>query len=120
MKPRRLRAGRSRLGARVGEGLVWSGTARTNPTRLPTAPSRVRAGQGGRGCSDESVLNLWNASRGDVFQNFFPLKPVSCLHLGTRCYDPRPQLMKKVEAIIKPFKLEAVKDALSSVGVEGM
>jgi nitrogen regulatory protein P-II 1 len=28
--------------------------------------------------------------------------------------------MKKVEAIIKPFKLEAVKDALSSVGVEGM
>jgi nitrogen regulatory protein P-II 1 len=29
-------------------------------------------------------------------------------------------LMKKVEAIIKPFKLEAVKEALSEVGVEGM
>ena len=29
-------------------------------------------------------------------------------------------LMKKVEAIIKPFKLEAVKDALAEVGVEGM
>ena len=28
--------------------------------------------------------------------------------------------MKKVEAIIKPFKLEEVKDALSGVGVEGM
>jgi len=28
--------------------------------------------------------------------------------------------MKKVEAIIKPFKLEEVKDALSEVGVEGM
>ena len=28
--------------------------------------------------------------------------------------------MKKVEAIIKPFKLEEVKDALSTVGVEGM
>ncbi len=28
--------------------------------------------------------------------------------------------MKKVEAIIKPFKLEQVKEALSSVGVEGM
>jgi nitrogen regulatory protein P-II 1 len=28
--------------------------------------------------------------------------------------------MKKVEAIIKPFKLEAVKDALSEVGIEGM
>jgi nitrogen regulatory protein PII len=28
--------------------------------------------------------------------------------------------MKKVEAIIKPFKLEEVKDALSEIGVEGM
>ena len=28
--------------------------------------------------------------------------------------------MKKVEAIIKPFKLEEVKEALSEVGVEGM
>ncbi|HTD66483.1 MAG TPA: P-II family nitrogen regulator [Candidatus Limnocylindria bacterium] len=28
--------------------------------------------------------------------------------------------MKKIEAIIKPFKLEEVKDALSSVGIEGM
>lgn len=28
--------------------------------------------------------------------------------------------MKKVEAIIKPFKVEEVKDALSEVGIEGM
>jgi nitrogen regulatory protein P-II 1 len=28
--------------------------------------------------------------------------------------------MKKIEAIIKPFKLEDVKEALTSVGVEGM
>ena len=28
--------------------------------------------------------------------------------------------MKKVEAIIKPFKLEEVKEALAGVGVEGM
>jgi nitrogen regulatory protein P-II 1 len=28
--------------------------------------------------------------------------------------------MKKVEAIIKPFKLEEVKDALAEIGVEGM
>lgn len=28
--------------------------------------------------------------------------------------------MKKVEAIIKPFKLDEVKDALSEVGVKGM
>ena len=28
--------------------------------------------------------------------------------------------MKKIEAIIKPFKLEDVKDALADLGVEGM
>ncbi|MGL1931091.1 MAG: P-II family nitrogen regulator [Desulfotalea sp.] len=28
--------------------------------------------------------------------------------------------MKKIEAIIKPFKLEAVKDALTEIGVTGM
>ena len=28
--------------------------------------------------------------------------------------------MKKIEAIIKPFKLEEVKDALAKVGVQGM
>ena len=28
--------------------------------------------------------------------------------------------MKKIEAIIKPFKLEEVKDALAELGVEGM
>ena len=28
--------------------------------------------------------------------------------------------MKKIEAIVKPFKLEEVKDALSEVGVTGM
>ena len=28
--------------------------------------------------------------------------------------------MKKIEAIIKPFKLEEVKDALAGLGIEGM
>jgi nitrogen regulatory protein PII len=28
--------------------------------------------------------------------------------------------MKKIEAIVKPFKLEDVKEALSSLGIEGM
>jgi nitrogen regulatory protein PII len=28
--------------------------------------------------------------------------------------------MKKIEAIIKPFKLEEVKDALGALGIEGM
>jgi nitrogen regulatory protein P-II 1 len=33
---------------------------------------------------------------------------------------PRPMTMKKIEAIIKPFKLEEVKDALAEIGIEGM
>ncbi len=28
--------------------------------------------------------------------------------------------MKKIEAVIKPFKLEEVKDALSAIGIKGM
>lgn len=28
--------------------------------------------------------------------------------------------MKKIEAIIKPFKLDEVKDALNSIGIQGM
>jgi len=32
----------------------------------------------------------------------------------------QPNIMKKIEAIIKPFKLEEVKDALGEVGIEGM
>ena len=35
------------------------------------------------------------------------------------CAEPESD-MKKIEAIIKPFKLEEVKDALSEVGIEGM
>src|SRR5690242_14200211 len=31
-----------------------------------------------------------------------------------------PKKMKKIEAIIKPFKLEEVKEALSGLGIEGM
>ena len=30
------------------------------------------------------------------------------------------ETMKKIEAIIKPFKLEEVKDSLAEIGVEGM
>ena len=37
-------------------------------------------------------------------------------------YDASSTLgaVKKIEAIIKPFKTEAVKDALAAVGIEGM
>jgi nitrogen regulatory protein P-II 1 len=33
---------------------------------------------------------------------------------------PENKRMKKIDAIIKPFKLEDVKEALSSLGIEGM
>lgn len=32
----------------------------------------------------------------------------------------QPKPMKKIEAVIKPFKLEEVKEALGEIGVEGM
>jgi nitrogen regulatory protein P-II 1 len=35
-------------------------------------------------------------------------------------FTARKHEMKKIEAIIKPFKLEDVKEALSGLGVEGM
>jgi nitrogen regulatory protein P-II 1 len=40
---------------------------------------------------------------------------------GQRVSHPAREIaMKKIEAIIKPFKLDEVKDALSEVGVQGM
>jgi len=35
-------------------------------------------------------------------------------------YENKGNKMKKIEAIIKPFKLEDVKDALVEAGIEGM
>jgi nitrogen regulatory protein P-II 1 len=40
--------------------------------------------------------------------------------LGESVKPPYEKTMKKIEAIIKPFKLEEVKDALSEIGIEGM
>ena|SRR5579859_5626928 len=42
----------------------------------------------------------------------WPVSPQSKTHTLTK--------MKKIEAIIKPFKLEEVKDALGEIGIEGM
>jgi nitrogen regulatory protein P-II 1 len=39
--------------------------------------------------------------------------------IGSRAFSRRNPL-KKIEAIIKPFKLDEVKEALTKVGVEGM
>src|ERR1051325_4809810 len=42
------------------------------------------------------------------------------VYRSRRAASIRAQKMKKIEAIIKPFKLDEVKDALATVGVEGM
>jgi nitrogen regulatory protein PII len=64
----------------------------------------------------------WHTSRFNVnHSNNFGKSP---LIFPSYCNPPNQTLiataMKKVEAIIKPFKLEDVKEALSEVGVEGM
>ena len=41
-------------------------------------------------------------------------------HLLALCARALVCAVKKIEAIIKPFKTEAVKDALAAVGIEGM
>jgi nitrogen regulatory protein PII len=46
--------------------------------------------------------------------------PVYSPSPGTTITARRQTNMKKIEAIIKPFKLEDVKEALSTVGIEGM
>jgi nitrogen regulatory protein P-II 1 len=40
--------------------------------------------------------------------------------LGASRSWQRGELMKKIEAIIKPFKLDEVKDGLNSLGIQGM
>jgi nitrogen regulatory protein P-II 1 len=50
-------------------------------------------------------------------------KVLAPLLLNGRLYAPfnsQSNDMKKIEAIIKPFKLEEVKDALGEIGIEGM
>jgi nitrogen regulatory protein P-II 1 len=51
------------------------------------------------------LLNLWLLSPRSV---------------GCNAPNLNQTIMKKVEAIIKPFKLEEVKDALGEIGIEGM
>src|SRR5258708_25182397 len=56
----------------------------------------------------------------NIFQNFhIPVYSV-CLVVSIASRDSEKLCMKKIEAIIKPFKLEDVKEALSSLGVQGM
>ncbi len=52
-----------------------------------------------------------------MFRQIFLFTPVFRLLI----FEPKNgECMKKIEAIIKPFKLEEVKEALAEIGVEGM
>jgi nitrogen regulatory protein P-II 1 len=46
---------------------------------------------------------------------FGPIEPIELPK-----YKPRGEKMKKIEAIIKPFKLDEVREALSDIGVTGL
>jgi len=46
--------------------------------------------------------------------------PRGLVPLGNKRKEDKTMALKKIEAIIKPFKLEEVKEALHEVGVEGM
>src|SRR5438132_14270120 len=56
------------------------------------------------------------------FDKFFATNcpPCPAGRLSPQPKTKQPIIMKKVEAIIKPFKLEEVKDALGEIGIEGM
>ena len=59
------------------------------------------------------ALPLLNASENQLGVVLLPVTRWFITHTGN-------ETMKKIEAIIKPFKLEEVKDALGDVGIEGM
>src|SRR5262245_43874951 len=88
----------------VPEHRAGTSDERRRPSR-PTAPSLV--------VQTDPARAPWAAigSRGEVAHQPGHRAP------GAR---PRGQAMKKVEAIIKPFKLDEVKEALAKEGIEGM
>ena len=60
---------------------------------------------------------MGRARKRNVFDTFLFTAPRRLL---VSVFTTRKHDMKKIEAIIKPFKLEDVKEALSGLGVEGM
>jgi len=60
-------------------------------------------------------LELQSAQSAETFTFLFTARDTLLVSI-----HERGNCMKKIEAIIKPFKLEDVKEALSGLGVEGM
>jgi nitrogen regulatory protein PII len=88
----------------------------------------------------EPKLNRFSSNRNPSQRIFYEQKRISSRKLGQKRISlswaengtselgtplalntsPTAATMKKIEAIIKPFKLEEVKEALAEVGVQGM
>ena len=71
------------------------------------------------GCSPCARSEIENSGQDDFFI-FFHIPVYSPRLVVSIGHRNRKHVMKKIDAIIKPFKLEDVKEALSGLGVEGM
>jgi nitrogen regulatory protein PII len=89
---------------------------------ISTTPSSTRKvhGAGARISGTESPQSSGALARSRFQAGFLPGDYSIVLRTLVARNQPGPPLMKKIEAIIKPFKLEEVKDALAEVGIEGM
>ena len=81
------------------------------PCRAPSAHCRIQAPPGA-GRHSHHAAWLWQGLAVSYYQ------PLS----RTNSEKPKPEErdMKKIEAIIKPFKLDEVREALSEVGITGL
>src|SRR5215510_13252033 len=79
-----------------------------------TAP-RPRDAAGGPAATDQFVFRLSARREAETFA-----KHEGVIVPETRTSRAEAIVMKKVEAIVKPFKLDEVKDALAEVGIQGM
>jgi len=60
-----------------------------------------------------------NTTAAKIPAKFLFTEPARLLTSGQK-YEPVESVMKKIEAIIKPFKLEEVKSALTALEIQGM
>ena len=87
---------------------------------VQSIPVRIHFRKGLRvNCRLSSETAHWFSDFGFRFSDFFTFLFTGAGWLLVSA-SATASVMKKIEAIIKPFKLEDVKEALSGVGVEGM
>jgi nitrogen regulatory protein P-II 1 len=66
------------------------------------------------------IFHLPSCDLAKIFPNTRCVNCLSPAMLGTKATEARERFMKKIEAIIKPFKLDEVKEALQEAGVQGL